>query len=197
MNGFHIKSCTEGDYEPVLELLKQLWPDSELNYETLKAVYIKALNSDTQKYIVGLVDDKIIGFCSLTIKNNLWQAGNLGHIDELIVDKNFRERGYGKKLMDEITHIAKQNGCKRIELDSAFHREEAHRFYENQGYYNRAYLFSKEICTNMNTESKEYNSLKETEYIMSSPEMLSRIKEAQQEIEESKGIVIDIDDLWE
>jgi len=87
----------------------------------------------------------IIGFCSLTIKNNLWQAGNLGHIDELIVDDNYRGKGVGSKLMDEITRIAKENQCKRIELDSAFHRKEAHRFYENEGYENRAYLFSKEI----------------------------------------------------
>lgn len=42
----------------------------------------------------------------------------------------------------------------------------------------------------------EYNSMKETEYIMSSPAMVDRIKKAQKEINEGKGKSIDIKDLW-
>lgn len=145
MKDFQIRLCTEDDYESVVELLKQLWPTMQFNDETLQIVYKNALQSDKQILIVGLIDGKVIGFCSLTIKNNLWQAGNLGHVDELIVDKDFRGQGIGKKLMDEITTIARGYTCKRIELDSGFHRKEAHQFYENLGYENRAYVFSKII----------------------------------------------------
>ena len=42
----------------------------------------------------------------------------------------------------------------------------------------------------------EYNSMKETEYIMSSPVMIDRIKNAQKGISEGKGKPIDIEDLW-
>jgi ribosomal protein S18 acetylase RimI-like enzyme len=133
----------DDDYSSIFELLKQLWPDIQLKYETLQVVYEKALKSKNQKFIIGSIDNKIVGFCSLTIKNSLWQSGNIGHIDELIVDKSFREKGVGRKLLDKVTKIAEANKCKRIELDSAFHRKEAHKFYENLGYENRAYLFSK------------------------------------------------------
>ena len=44
--------------------------------------------------------DQIVGFCSLTIKNNLWQAGNLGHIDELVVDEKYRGQRIGIQLID-------------------------------------------------------------------------------------------------
>jgi ribosomal protein S18 acetylase RimI-like enzyme len=145
MKNLQIRFCVEDDYAAIFELLKQLWIDKQLNYQALQSVYENALKADRQKLIIGLIDNEIIGFCSLTIKNNLWQGGNLGHIDELVVDKNFRECGIGKKLMDEITKIAKENHCKQIELDSAFHRKKAHQFYENAGYEKRAYLFSKEI----------------------------------------------------
>ena len=145
MKDFQIKLCVEDDYPAVFELLKQLWPDVKLDFDALRAIYKNALESDKQQLIVGLFENKIVGFCSLTIKNNLWQAGNLGHIDELIVDRNFRRQGIGRELMTEITKIAKENNCKRIELDSGFHRKEAHRFYEKAGYENRAYLFSKTI----------------------------------------------------
>jgi len=42
----------------------------------------------------------------------------------------------------------------------------------------------------------EYNAIKETEYIMASPEMVSRLKDAEKEIHEGKGKVIAIEDLW-
>lgn len=145
MSPLQIKQCTEDDYSSIFGLLKQLWPHRKLRNETLQKVYNNALKSENQKLIAGLIDNKIIGFCSLTIKNNLWQAGNLGHIDELIVDNNLRGQGIGKKLIDEIVRIAKENKCIRIELDSALHREEAHLFYESIGFEKRAYLFSKEI----------------------------------------------------
>jgi len=75
----------------------------------------------------------------------LWLAGKLGHVDEIVVDESFRGQGIGKKLMERITEIAKENSCKRIELDSAFHRKNAHGFYKSIGYEIIAYLFSKTL----------------------------------------------------
>jgi glucosamine-phosphate N-acetyltransferase len=36
-------------------------------------------------------------------------------------------------------------GCKQFELDSAFHRKEAHAFYEQRRFERRALLFSKPL----------------------------------------------------
>ena len=140
-----IRLCNKEDFISIFGLLCQLWPDMDLNYEKLQEVYNQAIVSDKQKLIVGIVKVNIVGFCSLTIKNSLWQAGNLGYIDELVIDKSFRGQGIGKKLIYKITEIAKENRCKRIELDTAFHRKDAHRFYEKSGYIKRAYKFSKII----------------------------------------------------
>lgn len=145
MQDIQVRYCTGNDYDAVYELLRQLWPDTLPDRKALQTVYNNALASENQTFIVALAGTRIAGFCSLTVKNNLWQAGNLGHIDELIVDSNLRGSGIGGRLLKEITQIAKGKGCKRIELDSAFHRKDAHRFYESAGYENRAYLFSKVI----------------------------------------------------
>lgn len=142
---FKIQNAAVDDFNGVFALLKQLWPNLELDYEKLKKVYSTGINSNVQKLIVGRIGDQIIGFCSLTIKNNLWQAGNLGHVDELVIDHTHRGKGFGKQMIQSITEIAIQNKCKRIELDTAFHRKSAHRFYESIGYENRAYLFSKKL----------------------------------------------------
>jgi len=50
--------------------------------------------------------------------------------------------------LNAIIAIAKERGCTRIELDSAFHRKEAHQFYERNGFGNRAYLFLEIIDLN-------------------------------------------------
>lgn len=137
-----IRQAEQKDFDAIFCLLEQLWSYKQLDFSAIQNVYNIALESNTQKLTVSLVDNKIIGFCSLTINNNLWQAGNLGHIDELVIDQVYRRKGFGKNMIDHITEIARKSGCKRIELDSGFHRKEAHQFYESIGYENRAYLFS-------------------------------------------------------
>ena len=42
----------------------------------------------------------------------------------------------------------------------------------------------------------EYNAIKETEHLTSSPEMMKRLREAEKEMHEGKGTAINIEDLW-
>jgi hypothetical protein len=44
--------------------------------------------------------------------------------------------------MERLTAMSVARGCRRLELDSAFHREAAHRFNEKRGMEKRAYLFT-------------------------------------------------------
>jgi GNAT superfamily N-acetyltransferase len=82
---------------------------------------------------------------SLDVRQSLWQAGPLGHVDELVVDAGHRGGGVGTKLLEHVMRVARELECRRVELDSAFHRVEAHRFYERLGLERRAFLFSKPV----------------------------------------------------
>src|SRR6187399_1856717 len=73
-----IRSCQLDDFNSVFDLFKQLWPSLELDYAALYAVYERALSSATQQLIVGVQEDRIVGFCSLSLKNNFWKAGCIG-----------------------------------------------------------------------------------------------------------------------
>lgn len=140
-----IRELTINDVDTLIKLLEQLWVGKSIDENAVKRVIEKGLNSDCQIYICATDNKKLIGYCSLTIKNNLWMSANLGNVDELVVDSEYRNQGIGKLLMAEIEQIAKNHECKRLELDSAFHRTIAHEFYERLGFEKRAYLFSKEI----------------------------------------------------
>lgn len=43
---------------------------------------------------------------------------------------------------------------------------------------------------------EEYNSIKETEYIMRSPEMMEIIRSGEKELKEGKGKKVNLDELW-
>jgi len=140
-----LRKLSINDLDELILLLEQLWIGKPIDREAVKKVIEKGLNSGHQFYICATDDKKLIGYCSLTIKNNLWMAANLGNVDELVVDSAYRNRGIGKMLMNEIENIAKRQDCRRVELESAFHRTIAHEFYARLGFEKRAYLFTKEI----------------------------------------------------
>lgn len=138
-----LRQCSGEDFDNVLALLQQLWPAETLDRKRLRAVYERSLSSEAHANLCATEGPQLIGFGSLTLRNSLWQAGWLAHVDELVVDRNYRRQGIGTRLLQELLAVAQQRGCRRIELDSAFQRDEAHRFYEQQGFQRRAYLFSK------------------------------------------------------
>lgn len=138
-----IRTCRPEDFAGVLRLLAQLWPNQSLDSNRIRSVFDRALASDRQIYLCATIHDQVVGFGSLTIKNNLWQQGYLANVDELVVDAEQRGRGIGTKLLEHLVALAIQRGCRRVELDSAFHREKAHGFYEAHGFQKRAYLFSR------------------------------------------------------
>lgn len=59
---------------------------------------------------------------------------NIMWVDELVVDKDNQHIGIGKKLMDKIKEIAKQENCKRIELCYCLLIKNAREVYRHLGY---------------------------------------------------------------
>lgn len=133
------------DFKEVLLLFRQLWPNKELHPDDLMTVFSRGIQSETDKYICVEVNGKVIGFCAMAIVNNFWQEGHIAYVYAMIVDDSFRGKGIGTSLLKKVFNIAKSMGCKKIELDSGFPREKAHKFYEKIGFEKRAYLFSKDL----------------------------------------------------
>ena len=54
----------------------------------------------------------------------------LGHIEDVCVDKEFRNRGYGKNIVNFLINRAKDKGCYKITLDCSISNKE---FYKKCG----------------------------------------------------------------
>ena len=51
------------------------------------------------------------------------------YVDDLITDEAVRGQGYGKAMLDGLKAEARRLGCRRLQLDSGTHRQDAHAFY--------------------------------------------------------------------
>ncbi|MEW6555592.1 MAG: GNAT family N-acetyltransferase [Actinomycetota bacterium] len=140
-----IRKCEADDFEPVLGLLRQLWPDRDLDRGALEETFLYNLGRDHQHYLCALSGYELVGFCSLSIRKSLWGQGFLAYIDELVVEEPRRGEGIGGMLVERALELAREVGCRRVELDSALHREGAHRFYESHGFEAICLLFSREL----------------------------------------------------
>ena len=137
-----IRKATENDFEKVYPLLEQLWPNKELDKAALKIVFNRGVHSNTDELFCLDYSDEVIGFCAYAIVNNLWQAGYISYMYAMVIDEKYRGKGFGTMLIEESLKDSKAKGLKRMELDSAFHREKAHEFYVKLGFEKRAFLFS-------------------------------------------------------
>jgi GNAT superfamily N-acetyltransferase len=138
-----VQAVCKENFDEVYLLFEQLWPNKVLNKVELKRVFDRGVESEADELFCAKINSKIIGFCAYAIVNNFWQEGYISYVYAMVVDERYRGQGIGTDLICEAINKSKECGFKRIELDSGFPREKAHKFYEKLGFEKRAYLFSK------------------------------------------------------
>jgi len=112
-----IRKAKEGDLPEIAKLYKESYSEKPYNEKwTDKSVSARLgdLFSWTKIY-VAVIDKKIIGF--IIFYSFLWDTGNKGYIEDLGVDKKYRNKGIAKKLMEKAEIELKKLGVKKILLD--------------------------------------------------------------------------------
>jgi GNAT superfamily N-acetyltransferase len=138
-----LRQAVPEDFADLLILFRQLWPTKPISEGPLREVYLRVIAAPGRQYFCAVMGNRVIGLGSVTIKDNLWQEGRIAYIEEIVVHEDLQGKSIGTQLLERLILSAKEAGCRRVELDSAFHRKQAHLFYERHGFENRAYLFSK------------------------------------------------------
>ncbi len=71
--------------------------------------------------------------------------GRFLYVDDLVTDENARSGGYGKRMLDWLVGVAREEGCSTLQLDSGVQRHGAHRFYMRENMKISSYHFSREV----------------------------------------------------
>ena len=98
--------------------------------------FINHILNENHHIIVVEYDDKIIGSGTLLIEHKMTYNGcKMGHIENILVDENMRGKNIGSMIVNELTKIAKQSKCYRIDLTCT---SDLKHFYIKNGYTNES-----------------------------------------------------------
>lgn len=102
------------------------------NYKYILDFFI-LLFSPVKKFITlpFAAAQKVCGVISLSVYRFL--GFKIAYIDDFIIDKKLRGKGYAKKLFDETQKQAQKEGCDFMILFSAKQRKASHSFYKKAG----------------------------------------------------------------
>lgn len=113
--------------------------------EKLRSRVEEMLKRGNYQIFVACDGDKVVGFIGC-VSYLAFELENEGiKIIALAVSKEYRRKGIGTELLKTAEQWAKENGIEVVLLNSGLPREDAHAFYEVQGYFKKSYGFIKRI----------------------------------------------------
>ena len=133
MSDIKIRDIVESDIDNgFLESLDNLRTVSNLNKETAKEILKKIIAKSDHIIRVAENDGKIVGSTTLLIEQKfIHEGGKVGHIEDVVVSKEFEGRGIGMKLVVSLLEKAKMMNCYKTNLDC---KDELIPFYEKIGF---------------------------------------------------------------
>ena len=119
----NVRQAKPSDLDDLIVLLSQLTTvgnPSNIDQSVYGNIYVATLS------------DKIVGTITLIIEPKIIHNGSsVGHIEDVVVNKDFRNKGIGKLLIDYVVEIARKAGCYKVILDCD---ENNVNFYQKSGF---------------------------------------------------------------
>lgn len=132
------------DLDSVFELLNELY-ENKIEYSKFAQKYKESLKDSNFYGIVAIKKYKVVGVLISRVINRLAKKKNILFIDDLIINKKYRNIGIGKLLIQNANTYAISKDCGALELTSMIQNVNAHRFYENNGFEKKQYKFKKHL----------------------------------------------------
>ena len=139
-----IRKFQKDDISQVLELCREVrqhhidllggyFTEQDDEYET--SAFMEALENNNVVVLIAEDEGKIVGYLLSEFKELPYLINpKIAHIGNFGVNKNQRNKGVGKQLMDEFFLICKKYQIKEIRLGVYNQNEIAYNFYENYGF---------------------------------------------------------------
>jgi predicted N-acetyltransferase YhbS len=127
-----LRPATEADAHAIAVLLAELgYPASEAE---VGARLRGMAQSRTGCVLVAQADDGVVGLIVAELVPYFPNGSTMCRITALVVAAEQRGRGIGERLVEGVAAFAREHRCAGIEITSAEHRGEAHRFYRRLGF---------------------------------------------------------------
>jgi glucosamine-phosphate N-acetyltransferase len=133
MSSIKIRKLQKKDlYNGFLLSLDSLRKSSHLKPKKANTIFDKISKNPDYIIYVAINDKKIIGATTLLIEQKfIHDGGKVGHIEDVVVRKEYQGRGVGKMIVTALLKYAEKRGCYKTILDCT---DDLIPFYENLGF---------------------------------------------------------------
>ncbi len=119
-----------------LTTLDSLRQTSNIEKNIANKIFDKIENNPDQIIVVALIEGKVVGSATLLLESKfIHNGGIVGHIEDVVVDKNYQGQKIGEKIIKYLLEFAKTKGCYKTILDCV---DDVKPFYEKLGFKHNA-----------------------------------------------------------
>lgn len=133
MNQPIIREIEEGDFQKgFLNTLDTLREASTMSKDKALEIFNNIKSNPNHIIIVAEIDDRIIGATTLLIEPKfIHKGGFVGHIEDVVVSKEFQGQKIGEKIIKYVLKLAENHSCYKTILDCS---DNVKQFYEKIGF---------------------------------------------------------------
>ncbi|MCF0070949.1 GNAT family N-acetyltransferase [Dyadobacter sp. CY261] len=128
-----IRRASATDREVIYNMICDL-ENTALDREGFNRAFDRNITSTNIAYFLAEHSSRPVGMVSCHIQPLLHHAALVSEIQEMYVEPEYRSQQVGMALMEYVTRFAKEEGAIQMEVTSRATREQAHRFYEREGF---------------------------------------------------------------
>ena len=133
-----VRIAGPADQQPVCRLWDMLlgFYGKKADWETLTSSFqFVVANPERVLVFIILIEGVVTGTASLHLgRYSTWYGNWYGHIEDVIIDPDYRGRGLAGTLLQAVIEAARERGLARIELSALTDNENARRTYERVGF---------------------------------------------------------------
>ena len=119
-------------YNGFLLSLDSLRKSSHIKPKKANSIFDKISKNPDHVIYVAIYNREIIGATTLLIEQKfIHDGGKVGHIEDVVVRKEYQGKGVGKKIVNALLKYAEKKGCYKTILDCS---DELVPFYESIGF---------------------------------------------------------------
>jgi Leucine-rich repeat (LRR) protein/ribosomal protein S18 acetylase RimI-like enzyme len=135
--GIEIQKATSKDLEAMAKLLALLFAiesDFEIDFEKQYLGIQRLYEDERSDLLVAKHEGKVVGMVTMQRLISSAEGDNVGQIEDLVVEEEYRKMGIGSRLINHMRSLAHQHGYKRIQLAADIHNDNALAFYTRRGF---------------------------------------------------------------
>jgi GNAT superfamily N-acetyltransferase len=125
--------ATEGDAESIVKLIDNWVSEMKWSWLADRGYTIrKVLKDGNHEVLVAKIDRRVVGVLHQHFYLDILHGSSMSHIVFMLVDKEYRNKGVGSKLLHVAISNARKRGVMEMHVDTMF--EEAAKFYRKRGF---------------------------------------------------------------